>query len=58
MLDHVTFRRQDLEAARFLRSRAGLSRSGLGPTFPSRVTWLYDGADPVVHLISGGADAR
>ncbi len=53
MLDHVTFRTHDLEGMRgFLEAVLGL-KVGARPDFPFPGDWLYDGADPVVHLIPG-----
>jgi catechol 2,3-dioxygenase-like lactoylglutathione lyase family enzyme len=56
-LDHVTFRTFDLEGTRsFLEAVLELT-VGFRPNFPFAGYWLYDGADPVVHLIPGPSRA-
>ena len=53
MLDHVTIRTHDLEGTRsFFETVLGLT-AGFRPDFPFPGYWLYDGADPIVHLIPG-----
>jgi catechol 2,3-dioxygenase-like lactoylglutathione lyase family enzyme len=53
VLDHVTFRTSDLEATRsFLEAVLDLT-VGFRPNFSFPGYWLYQGADPVVHLIPG-----
>ena len=53
MLDHVTLRTYDLEATRgFFEAILGLT-VGFRPPFPFPGYWLYDGAQPIVHLIPG-----
>ena len=53
MLDHVTLRTHDLDATRgFFEAILGLT-VGFRPPFPFPGYWLYDGAEPIVHLIPG-----
>lgn len=53
MLDHVTLRTHDLEGTgAFFEAILGL-RVGVRPAFPFPGYWLYEGAEPVVHLIPG-----
>ena len=53
MLDHVTLRTHDLEGTRgFFEAILGL-RVGFRPPFPFPGYWLYDGTEPIVHLIPG-----
>jgi len=59
-LDHVTLRTADLEATRaFLETVLDL-KVGYRPSFPFPGYWLYEGKDPIVHLIpgSGGPQRR
>lgn len=52
-IDHVTFRTGDLEATRsFLETVLGV-KVGYRPPFSFPGYWLYEGADPVIHLIPG-----
>ncbi len=52
-LDHVTLRTADLEATRaFLETVLDL-KVGYRPPFPFPGYWLYEGKDPIVHLIPG-----
>lgn len=52
-LDHVTLRTADLEGTReFLEGLLGLE-VGHRPSFGFPGYWLYDGAQPIVHLIPG-----
>jgi len=51
MLDHVTLRTTDLEGTRaFLESLLDL-RIGSRPAFGFPGYWLYDGDEPIVHLV-------
>src|ERR1700712_4054170 len=53
-IDHVTFRTSDLEATRsFLETVLGVT-VGYRPPFSFPGYWLYEGKDPVIHLIPGG----
>ncbi|KQV80041.1 VOC family protein [Rhizobium sp. Root1220] len=53
-IDHVTLRTADLEATRqFLEAVLGL-KPGHRPAFSFPGYWLYEGDDPIVHLIPGG----
>ncbi len=53
-IDHVTLRTADLEATRtFLETVLGLT-VGYRPPFPFPGYWLYEGDEPIVHLIPGG----
>lgn len=52
-IDHVTLRTADLEETRdFLEAVLGL-KVGYRPAFPFPGYWLYEGDDPIVHLIPG-----
>ncbi|MEV4610653.1 glyoxalase [Neorhizobium sp. LMR1-1-1.1] len=52
-LDHVTLRTADLEGTReFLQVLLGLT-IGYRPSFGFPGYWLYDGDEPIVHLIPG-----
>jgi len=52
-LDHVTLRTSDLEGTRgFLEGLLGL-KVGYRPSFGFPGYWLYDGDEPIVHLIPG-----
>ena len=54
MLDHLTLRTKDLEAAKaFFETVLGLE-VGYRPAFPFRGYWVYAAGQPVVHLIPGG----
>lgn len=56
-IDHVTFRTSDLEGTRgFLETVLGV-KVGYRPPFSFPGYWLYEGADPVIHLIPGGGVA-
>lgn len=56
-LDHVTLRTLDLEGTRqFLQDLLGLT-VGYRPDFGFAGYWLYEGSEPVVHLIPGGGRA-
>ena len=53
-LDHVTLRTADLEGTRqFLQDLLGLT-VGYRPAFGFPGYWLYEGDQPIVHLIPGG----
>ena len=53
-IDHVTFRTSDLDGTRgFLETVLGV-KVGYRPPFSFPGYWLYEGADPVIHLIPGG----
>ncbi|MDE1995795.1 MAG: glyoxalase [Rhizobiaceae bacterium] len=53
MLDHVTLRTSDLEGTRaFLETVLDL-KPGYRPAFGFPGYWLYEGDDPIVHLIPG-----
>ncbi len=53
-LDHVTLRTADLEGTRhFLQDLLGLT-IGYRPDFDFPGYWLYQGQEPIVHLIPGG----
>jgi len=53
MLDHVTLRTHDLEGTRaFFEAVLGLA-PGYRPDFPFPGYWLYDGDEPIVHLVPG-----
>ena len=53
-IDHVTLRTADLEETRdFLEAVLGL-KAGYRPAFSFPGYWLYQGDDPIVHLIPGG----
>jgi catechol 2,3-dioxygenase-like lactoylglutathione lyase family enzyme len=53
MLDHVTLRTSDLEGTRnFIETLLGF-KSGYRPAFGFPGYWLYEGAEPIVHLIPG-----
>ncbi|MDQ0393556.1 VOC family protein [Labrys monachus] len=57
MLDHVTLRTRDLEGTRaFFEAVLGLI-PGDRPDFPFPGYWLYDGSEPIVHLIPGQGGA-
>jgi len=52
-LDHVTLRTSDLEGTReFLEGILGL-KIGYRPSFGFPGYWLYNGDQPIVHLIPG-----
>ena len=52
-IDHVTLRTADLEQTRdFLEAVLGL-KVGYRPAFSFPGYWLYEGDDPIVHLIPG-----
>lgn len=52
-IDHVTLRTADLEQTRvFLEAVLGL-KAGYRPAFSFPGYWLYEGDDPIVHLIPG-----
>lgn len=53
MLDHATLRTRDLEATRAFFETVLDLRAGYRPPFPFPGYWLYDGSEPVVHLIPG-----
>ena len=53
MLDHVTIRTHDLEATRSFFETVLDLKAGFRPDFPFPGYWLYDGAEPIVHLIPG-----
>jgi catechol 2,3-dioxygenase-like lactoylglutathione lyase family enzyme len=54
ILDHVTLRTGDLEGTReFLQNLLGLT-VGYRPPFGFPGYWLYEGDQPIVHLIPGG----
>jgi catechol 2,3-dioxygenase-like lactoylglutathione lyase family enzyme len=51
-IDHFTVRAADLEATRaFYEATLGLS-IGWRPGFPFPGYWLYNGSDPMVHLVA------
>jgi len=53
MLDHATLRTSDLEGTRaFLETVLDL-KSGYRPDFSFPGYWLYDGKEPILHLIPG-----
>lgn len=53
-IDHVTLRTADLEGTKtFLINVLGLS-VGYRPPFSFPGYWLYEGQEPIVHLIPGG----
>lgn len=53
MLDHATLRTHDLEGTReFLEALLGL-KPGYRPEFSFPGYWLYEGGEPIVHLIPG-----
>lgn len=53
-IDHVTLRTADLEGTRqFLQDLLGLT-VGYRPEFGFPGYWLYQGNEPIVHLIPGG----
>jgi catechol 2,3-dioxygenase-like lactoylglutathione lyase family enzyme len=57
MLDHVTLRTSDLEGTRdFIETVLGF-KPGYRPAFGFPGYWLYDGAEPIVHLIPGRGGA-
>jgi catechol 2,3-dioxygenase-like lactoylglutathione lyase family enzyme len=52
-IDHVTLRTANLEQTRaFLEAVLGL-KAGYRPAFSFPGYWLYEGDDPIVHLIPG-----
>jgi hypothetical protein len=53
MLDHLTLRTKDLEAAKALFETVLGLDVGYRPAFPFRGYWVYAAGQPVVHLISG-----
>ena len=53
MLDHVTLRTSDIEGTRaFLETLLGVT-PGFRPDFSFPGYWLYEGKDPLIHLIPG-----
>jgi len=53
MLDHATLRTHDLEGTRaFLETVLDL-KPGYRPAFSFPGYWLYDGKEPILHLVPG-----
>jgi len=53
MLDHATLRTHDLEGTRaFLETVLDL-KPGYRPAFSFPGYWLYDGQEPILHLVPG-----
>jgi catechol 2,3-dioxygenase-like lactoylglutathione lyase family enzyme len=56
MLDHVTLRTLDLEGTRAFFEDVLALKPGYRPDFPFPGYWLYDGDEPIVHLIPGAGE--
>jgi catechol 2,3-dioxygenase-like lactoylglutathione lyase family enzyme len=57
ILDHFTLRTQNLAAARAFFEQVFDLRDGFRPDFPFPGHWLYEGAEPIVHLMPAQAGA-
>jgi len=51
ILDHVTLSTRNLAAARAFFEQVFDLRDGFRPDFPFPGHWLYEGGEPIVHLI-------
>jgi len=53
MLDHATLRTHDLEGTRAFLETVLELKAGYRPDFSFPGYWLYDGKEPILHLIPG-----
>lgn len=56
-LDHITIRTRDLPAMRRFFETVFALKDGFRPAFGFPGHWLYEGGEPIVHLIPAHPDA-